>query len=103
MISDDEIKKFKNEKGEESFYTTADDAMWYFSESNDFLKANNFKVESTEAKKILFIKQNGQNVEIDRDKENIGYWQYILFNGIDNPVAAYPIDLKTKFKDYIEK
>lgn len=105
-ITAKEIDQMKREKGEEDFYTIADDANWYFSESSDYLKANNYEIigiDSTESRKLVFVKANGDNVEIDRTKMNIGFWTYILFNGIDDPVVAKPIEVESRFSEYIKK
>lgn len=70
----DEIKKLKKEKGEDDFYTIADDENFYQAKIEEILNTKNYKTVNTDKR---FIKFNADVVFDKNSNEN--KWSVIIF------------------------
>lgn len=72
--TDDEIKKLKKEKGEDDFYTIADDENFYQAKIEEILDTKNYKTANTDKRFIKF------NTDVVFDKNsNKNKWSVIIF------------------------
>lgn len=72
--SDKEIKKIKIEKGEDNFYTIADDENFYKAKINEILENKNYKILNTDKR---FIKFNTDDIFDKNSNDN--KWSVIVF------------------------
>lgn len=78
--SDDELKRLKEEIGEEDFFTVMDDYGWYFSESTTFLEDKGLKTITTSDKNVRFHLLNGSVKTFYAADTTLG-WSPLLFDG----------------------
>lgn len=78
--SDDELKRLKEEIGEEDFFTVMDDYGWYFSESTTFLQDKGIKTITTSEKNVRFHLLNGSVKTFYAGDTTLG-WSPVLFDG----------------------
>jgi hypothetical protein len=72
--TDNEIKKIKKERGEDNFYTIADDENFYQAKIEEILDLKNYKIVNTDKR---FIKFNADVVFDKNSNEN--KWSVIIF------------------------
>jgi hypothetical protein len=87
-----EVARLHRELGDEAFYTTADDAMWYQADAIallDSLGIAHHDVHRGEARFIVGGRARPFSwMEVDRS------WFLVLYDGAGDPVIASPIDLR---------
>lgn len=66
--TNEEIERFKKEKGEDNFYDLADDANYYAYILGEYLKANNIEYKYVSRYKIHYTKLVFPNANIDITK-----------------------------------
>jgi hypothetical protein len=91
----DKIKKNKI-ANEEAFYTAADDAMFYTSQAQEFLKTKDIRIVQTDSRIMNFYFNNQMIAHIDLNKQP-NLWGTILFNGTDSPAIGNLIDIESDF------
>ncbi|MEB3799818.1 hypothetical protein INQ45_01585 [Flavobacterium columnare] len=102
IYNPDSIKISKAKKiDEENFYVSADDAMFYISESRDFLKSKKIKIIETESRIIDFKINNKlvKNINLNSDEK---YWGIILFDGKNIPAEIDMSDIKIEFEKHMK-
>ncbi len=87
--SDKKIESMKK-KDEMGFYTIADDAMFYQAQAIEFLEKIKFPYCFTENEEHEFRTQDNKQYAV---KEKCEGWCLILWNGKDNPVSTYTVDI----------
>jgi hypothetical protein len=78
--SDAELERLKKEIGEEDYFITMDDYMWYFSESSTFLEEKGLKTITTSEKSVHVHLLNGSIKTFYPGDTTIG-WSPLLFDG----------------------
>ena len=86
---------------EENFYVSADDAMFYISESREFLKSKKVKIIETESRFIDFKTNNKLVTTINLNSDN-KFWGIILFDGKNMPAEIDMTDIKMEFEKHIK-
>ena len=85
------IKKDSN-----GFYNSSNDAVYYISQTREFLKQNNTKIIEIDLNYIDFYKDNNLLKHFDLSGDNKS-WGIILYNGIDEPIES---DLSYNEEDF---
>ncbi len=97
IYNPDSLKiEIMKKSGEENFYTAADDAMYYISQTRAFLEKHYVEVIETDSHVVDFYINGKSITRFDlsgRDK----VWGIILFNGTDKPIDS---DLTNIEPDY---
>jgi outer membrane lipoprotein-sorting protein len=102
IYNPDSIKILAAKKiDEENFYVSADDAMFYISESRDFLKSKKVKIIETESRIIDFKTKDKllKTINLNSDDK---FWGIILFDGKNIPVGIDMTDIKMEFEKHIK-
>lgn len=89
---------------EDEWSAVADDHVYYESTAEDTLEACHIRVfyKKDNRRYLKFVKQNKQEVIIDRSKKK-DLWGLILFNGKDDPVFWSDIDISEVLKTFYNK
>jgi hypothetical protein len=102
IFNPDSIKISESKKIDENgFYTSADDAMYYLSQSRDILKSKRIQIVETDSQIIDFMVDDKLIKSIDL-RENDKFWGIILFDGKDTPVEIDMTVTKLEFEKYIK-
>jgi hypothetical protein len=102
IYNPDSIKITQAKKiDEENFYVSADDAMFYISESRNFLKQKKIRIIETESR-IIDFKINNKLVKTFNLNSNNKFWGIILFDGKNIPAEIDMTDIKMEFEKYIK-
>lgn len=102
IFNPDSIKISKAKKiNEENFYTAADDAMFYISESRDFLKGKKIKIIDTEYR-IIDFKINNKLVKSVNLNTDDKFWGIILFDGKNIPIEIDMTNTKMEFEKHFK-
>lgn len=96
------IETMKKEN-EDAFYVIADDAMYSYSIATDFLNKENIKILSTDKRYLQFIKDNGEDVVIDRNSISREGWGVFLFDGKRDPFNANMAVIQTDYESYFRR
>ena len=88
--------------GEDGFYTAADDAMTYVSQSRDFLVKHNIKVVETDLRFVDFY-ANGKVIKRFDLSGKDKVWGIILFNGKDEPVESDLTNIEPDYEKIMKK
>ncbi len=96
------IDKQKKEVGEEDFYISADDYLFYLNESNKFLEKQKIKIAHTKNDKILKFVSNDKSetiIKLNSEKET---WGIYLFDPKRKPKKIDMTTTEEEFKKYIK-
>ena len=100
--TDKRINKLKKEFGEEDFYTSADDYLFYLNESNKYLESQKMKIVMTKNDKVLkFIlaDKSVTTIKLDLEKE---IWGIYLFDPKQQPKRIDMTAIDEEYKEYIK-
>ena len=102
--SKDEIEDLrKKSENNESFYTSADDRLYYLSGAYDFFEDRKIPILTTDKKHFEFIKDNGEMVTTDRALyiETDPWGGIILFDGYQDPLQVEDVtDMESYYQSY---
>ena len=96
------INKSKKEVGEENFYISVDDALFYISASTEYLNSKKIKIVNTENDKILkFISINKSIsfINLNLEKEMFGIY---FFDPNQNPKKIDITNITGEFEFYMK-
>ncbi len=96
--SENKIELMKKEDGD-GFYTIADDAMYYQSQAIEYLGKMRFPYCFTENEKHEFIIEKKKRYVVSEKCEG---WCLILWNGKDEPVRTYTVDIAMQ-EEYLKR
>ncbi len=94
MPDSDEIDELKA-RGEEDFYTVADDHNYYRYLAMQFLDSVKTKTYHTSARYVKYAMAHGDTLTLDLKDEWALPWNFILFNTVDLPMIGDIIDHET--------
>lgn len=95
--SDAELKRLKKEIGEEDFFITMDDYMWYFAESTTFLEEKGLKIMTTSEKTVHVHLLNGTVKTFYPGDSTIG-WSPLLYDGKNTVRKAEIVNIKAGYE-----
>jgi hypothetical protein len=94
----EEREAMRKEHSAEELSTIFDDSMWYDYQASLFLEKRGIPVCSTTEERHEFVTADGKKYSID---EECRYWCLVLWNGRDEPVSIYSIDIDM-YEDYLK-
>ena len=95
----DEIEELKFEYGEENFYTSADDNMWYIAEARSYLDSMGIKTIDTDKNHILFNKADGQQFYFETGLDYLA-WGLIFFDSKNDPKIVDLTDVRNEYAKF---
>lgn len=96
------IDKSKKEVGEDNFYIGTDDALFYISESTEYLNSKGIKIVNTKNDKILKFISNNKSVtlkQLNLEKEMFGIY---LFDPNQKPKKINIVNVSSEFESYMK-
>jgi hypothetical protein len=98
-----QIERMKKEQGEESFYTIADDNIYYEYEAKEFLRKKNLGIIDLDKRYLKFKLNNGTELFFDSESEKNPGWVTILFDPKQQPKIINPTETEEEFQKYFER
>ncbi|MEQ8909423.1 MAG: hypothetical protein RIC95_09535 [Vicingaceae bacterium] len=96
-----QIESLKEKHGEEAFYITADDNLFYTSVIRDSLLNNGFHILESEKRITKFISEKGKTYLVNSD--SLGGWGVIFFNGKTKPIFGDIVDADYTLEQFREE
>ncbi|MDR6240489.1 hypothetical protein [Aureibacter tunicatorum] len=95
------IQKLQANYNEDLYNTIIDDVVYYKHEAEQFLEKKGVAYQQTESRYFKFISESGKEFLIDND--TVGLWGLYIFDGKNIPQYSTSIDIRTLWKNTLNK